>query len=86
MLLRAFLESGPSLYLGKLSFTMYIYHNIAQYVLFDYVYSSQTDALRGVQHALATLALSVAFGLLFFNVEIAGGSAAKRFATFLLAT
>lgn len=68
-LLRAFLESSPSLYLGKLSFTMYIYHNIAQYALFDYAPYGKSptevyaDPALLVTHALATLGVSIAFGM-----------------------
>jgi peptidoglycan/LPS O-acetylase OafA/YrhL len=89
-LLRVFLESSPSLYLGKLSFTMYIFHNIGQYVLFDYAsYGKTPDDVYAdpgllVIHALATLGLSIGFGVLFYRVETASSAASKSLAALLL--
>jgi len=87
---RALLESAPSLYLGKLSFTMYIYHNIAQYILFDYApYSARVPeevyAEHPNVHALGTLALTLCMSSVLYRVEIKCNALAKRFAAAMLA-
>jgi peptidoglycan/LPS O-acetylase OafA/YrhL len=89
-LMRAFLESPPSLYLGKLSFTMYIYHNIGQYLLFDYApYGKTPDEVYADPnllpiHALATLCVSFCFGVFFYHVDAATNAASKRWAAAML--
>ena len=89
-LLRAFLESRVSVYLGKISFTVYIYHNVAQYVLFDYAYAGRTpdqiysDSSACKRHGALTLMLSLCLGAALQPVEGYLNTQSKRFASYIL--
>jgi len=85
---RWLLESRPSLYLGKLSFTMYIYHNIAQYILFDYApYSNRSPeavyANHSPWHAFGTLGLTLLMSSILFHVEVTCNRLSKQLAASL---
>lgn len=90
---RAFFEFALSRFMGRISFCVYVYHNIAKLVLFDYVYWGdhfRADAIDGHPaalraHGAATLLLSIALGAAATPLQEWSTSKAKQLAAYSLA-
>lgn len=66
---RRFLECRLSVFLGNISFSVYLCHNVVQCSLFDYAYARPTLVLERYAHASLTLTLSILFGAAFTPFE-----------------